>query len=130
MGWGPILAPLDGSPRSEAALPYAVALAAVTGAAMELISVAGVEPRQARSARELPKPCAGVEQSASSPVEEYVHGPHGTGGSTGGRTSAAGHGGACVSHPRPGPTERTPHAHCNSGPTDRGRAAAAVRGHG
>jgi nucleotide-binding universal stress UspA family protein len=41
---GTILVPLDGSPPSEAVLPYAAALARATGCSLELLSI--VEPRQ------------------------------------------------------------------------------------
>ena len=45
MDWSTILVPLDGSPLSEAALPYAEAIAEATGASLQLLSVVDWEPR-------------------------------------------------------------------------------------
>src|SRR5687767_10043578 len=45
MDWSTILVPLDGSPLSEAALPYAKAIAEATGASLQLLSVVEWEPR-------------------------------------------------------------------------------------
>ena len=39
MDWATLLVPLDGSPLSEAALPYAEAIAEATGASLHLLSV-------------------------------------------------------------------------------------------
>ena len=45
MAWATLLVPLDGSPLSEAALPYAEAIAEATGASLQLLSVVEPEPR-------------------------------------------------------------------------------------
>src|SRR3712207_4231927 len=44
MDWTTLLVPLDGSPHSEAALPYAEAIAEATGASLHLLSVVEREP--------------------------------------------------------------------------------------
>jgi nucleotide-binding universal stress UspA family protein/predicted transcriptional regulator len=54
MDWANLLVPLDGSPLSEAALPYAEAIAEATGASLRLLSVIEREPRLSVSHIDLP----------------------------------------------------------------------------
>lgn len=79
-----ILVPIDGSPLSERALPYASALARVTGACVVLLlASAAVEPGEEveaaldRAAKQLPSDCRRVErvvQPVASPDEAHVVG--------------------------------------------------------
>lgn len=49
MAWKRLLVPLDGSPNSEAALPYARALTSATGAALTLLMARPLPPARSRS---------------------------------------------------------------------------------
>lgn len=72
MEWTRLLVPLDGSAVAEWAVPYAVAIARATGAAVRLLSVVEPRPRGLTSRSE--RVAASIEQAAGETLASYLAG--------------------------------------------------------
>ena len=70
MQWTSILTPLDGSPVADAALPYAVALARVSGASVHLFAVVERQPRGLTERSE--QVAAQIEQARRQALAEHL----------------------------------------------------------